>query len=131
MSEREGSGYSIPARGSAGARAPTTRWLGLLGLLLGEYLWISLSFDARPLVMRAGVSGVFGYLGIAAPLLVVMAASVYVLAGERLRADASALVLTHGQRAPLLPCVLVNLAGKTETYRLKDLFPKPFDVSYL
>src|ERR1022692_485566 len=27
--------------------------------------------------------------------------------------------------------VLVNLHGKTETYRLKDLFPKPFDVSYL
>jgi len=26
---------------------------------------------------------------------------------------------------------LVNLGGKTETYRLKDLFPKPFDVSYL
>ncbi|MCU1233468.1 MAG: cytidine deaminase [Candidatus Solibacter sp.] len=27
--------------------------------------------------------------------------------------------------------VLVNLAGKTETYNLKELFPKPFDVSYL
>ena len=27
--------------------------------------------------------------------------------------------------------VLVNLDGKSETYRLKDLFPKPFDVSYL
>ena len=27
--------------------------------------------------------------------------------------------------------VLVNLQGKIETYRLKDLFPKPFDVSYL
>jgi cytidine deaminase len=27
--------------------------------------------------------------------------------------------------------VLVNLAGKSETYQLKDLFPKPFDVSYL
>jgi cytidine deaminase len=27
--------------------------------------------------------------------------------------------------------VLVNPRGKTETYRLKDLFPKPFDVSYL
>jgi cytidine deaminase len=27
--------------------------------------------------------------------------------------------------------VLVNLRGKTETHRLKDLFPKPFDVSYL
>jgi len=27
--------------------------------------------------------------------------------------------------------ILVNPRGKTETYRLKDLFPKPFDVSYL
>src|ERR1022692_2770443 len=27
--------------------------------------------------------------------------------------------------------VLVNLHGKTETYQLQDLFPKPFDVSYL
>ena len=27
--------------------------------------------------------------------------------------------------------VLVNLRGKTETYHLKDLFPKPFDASYL
>src|SRR5437588_8217336 len=26
---------------------------------------------------------------------------------------------------------LVNLRGKTETYRLSDLFPKPFDVSFL
>ena len=26
---------------------------------------------------------------------------------------------------------LVNLHGKVETYRLKDLFPKPFDASYL
>jgi len=27
--------------------------------------------------------------------------------------------------------VLVNLQGKTESYHLKELFPKPFDVSYL
>src|SRR5436309_11873766 len=27
--------------------------------------------------------------------------------------------------------VLVNPHGKTETHRMKDLFPKPFDVSYL
>ena len=27
--------------------------------------------------------------------------------------------------------VLSNLQGKTETYQLKELFPKPFDVSYL
>ena len=30
-----------------------------------------------------------------------------------------------------VPVALVNLHGKTETYQLKDLFPKPFDVSYL
>ena len=30
-----------------------------------------------------------------------------------------------------VPLVLVNLHGKMETYQLKDLFPKPFDVSYL
>ena len=27
--------------------------------------------------------------------------------------------------------ILVNPRGKTETWQLKDLFPKPFDVSYL
>jgi len=27
--------------------------------------------------------------------------------------------------------VLANLGGKTESYRLKELFPKPFDGSYL
>jgi len=27
--------------------------------------------------------------------------------------------------------VLANPRGQTETHRLKDLFPKPFDVSYL
>ncbi len=27
--------------------------------------------------------------------------------------------------------ILANPRGKTESYRLKDLFPKPFDVSFL
>jgi hypothetical protein len=27
--------------------------------------------------------------------------------------------------------VLVNPRGKIETYRMRDLFPKPFDASYL
>ena len=27
--------------------------------------------------------------------------------------------------------VLANLHGKTETFRLKDLFPRPFDASFL
>jgi cytidine deaminase len=30
-----------------------------------------------------------------------------------------------------LEIILSNLHGKTDTYRLKDLFPKPFDVSFL
>ncbi len=30
-----------------------------------------------------------------------------------------------------LELTLVNLKGKTETLRLKDLFPRPFDASYL
>jgi cytidine deaminase len=30
-----------------------------------------------------------------------------------------------------VPVILVNLHGKTETYQLKDLFPKAFDASYL
>ena len=27
--------------------------------------------------------------------------------------------------------ILVNLQGKTESFRLKDLFPRPFDASFL
>ena len=30
-----------------------------------------------------------------------------------------------------IPIVLVNLRGASETHSLKELFPKPFDVSYL
>ena len=30
-----------------------------------------------------------------------------------------------------LEIILSNLHGKTDTYQLKDLFPKPFDVSFL
>jgi cytidine deaminase len=30
-----------------------------------------------------------------------------------------------------LEVTLVNLEGKTETFRLKDIFPRPFDASFL
>ena len=30
-----------------------------------------------------------------------------------------------------LELILVNLHGKTETHQLKDLFPRPFDASFL
>ena len=39
-----------------------------------------------------------------------------------------ALFSANAERVEL---VLVNLRGKTETYRLANLFPKPFDASYL
>ena len=30
-----------------------------------------------------------------------------------------------------VPVTLVNLGGKTETFQMKDLFPRPFDVSFI
>lgn len=30
-----------------------------------------------------------------------------------------------------VPVTLVNLSGKTETFQMKDLFPRPFDVSFI
>jgi exosortase E/protease (VPEID-CTERM system) len=65
----------------------TLRWLGPLGLLLGEYLLISLQFDALPLLHSAGWTHGFGHLGIAAPLAFVVATLGYVLAGDRVKRD--------------------------------------------
>ena len=61
--------------------------------------------------------------------------------------DIQAIAVVNDKGVPCSPCgacrqilwefcgdvelVLVNLRGKIETYQLKDLFPKPFDVSYL
>jgi exosortase E/protease (VPEID-CTERM system) len=65
----------------------TLRWLGPLGLLLAEYLWISLQFDALPLLHSAGWTHGFGHLGIAAPLAFVVATLGYVLAGDQVKRD--------------------------------------------
>ena len=64
---------------------PTLRWLGPLALLLAEYLWVTLQFDALPLLHSSGLSGEFGHLGIAAPLFLVGLAA-YLALGWR-RAD--------------------------------------------
>lgn len=69
------------------APLPMLRWLGPLGLLLGEYLLISLRFDALPLLHSAGWTHGFGHLGIAAPLAVVVATLGYVLAGDRVKSE--------------------------------------------
>jgi exosortase E/protease (VPEID-CTERM system) len=117
------------------------RWLGLLALLAGEYLWMSMRFDAQPLMLRAGVSGIFGYLGVAAPLFVVIAGAIYLLAGERLRADAALLVDAQRERVPLWPCLLVNLASYAGLYALtqsivalpleEDVLPTSWIVGWL
>jgi exosortase E/protease (VPEID-CTERM system) len=72
---------------SSTAPLPTLRWLGPLGLLLGEYLLISLQFDALPLLHSAGWTHGFGHLGIAAPLAFVVATLGYVLAGDRVKSE--------------------------------------------
>jgi exosortase E/protease (VPEID-CTERM system) len=65
----------------------TLRWLGPLGLLLGEYLLVSLQFDALPLLQSAGWTHGFGHLGIAAPLAFVVATLGYVLAGDQVKRE--------------------------------------------
>jgi exosortase E/protease (VPEID-CTERM system) len=62
------------------------RLLALSVLLVGEYLLISLLFDARALYGRAGISGVLGYLGDAATIALVVAAATLALMGPQLRA---------------------------------------------
>ena len=67
-------------------------WFGLwpLFLLVVEYAAVSLHFDVQPWLLASGVSRMtrgFGYLGIVAPLLVVVATMTYVLSGRMLRAE--------------------------------------------
>ena len=99
---------------SSYAPLSTLRWLGPLGLLLAEYLLITLQFDALPLLHSAGLSGSFGHLGIAAPLLLVVATVVYVLAGERFKRELAQAALAPApgwQVAGLLALNLASYAG--------------------
>lgn len=61
-------------------------------MLLVEYLAISVSFDAKPLFEATGVAKNFGYLGILAPGLVVIATITYVLLGPTFRRELSQLL---------------------------------------
>jgi exosortase E/protease (VPEID-CTERM system) len=80
----------LPAR----LRARLALWP--LGLLLAEYLWISVQFDALPLLESAGVAHGFGHLGILAPLLVVVATLTYILSGRALREQFAGLLAAPG-----------------------------------
>jgi exosortase E/protease (VPEID-CTERM system) len=62
------------------------RWALLGGLLIAEYLLVSLLFDAETLTERADFAWL-GYLGIIAPAAVVTAAVTWVVGGKALRAE--------------------------------------------
>jgi exosortase E/protease (VPEID-CTERM system) len=57
------------------------------GLLLVEYLWISLHFDALPLLAAGGLGGGLGHLGIIAPLFIVVATATYIASARSQRAE--------------------------------------------
>jgi exosortase E/protease (VPEID-CTERM system) len=76
------------------ASVPVNNWLGIwpLYLLLLEYLAISVGFDAKPLLEATGAAKRFGYLGILAPGLVVVATLSFVLSGPALRRELAQLI---------------------------------------
>jgi exosortase E/protease (VPEID-CTERM system) len=78
----------------SGLRARLSLWP--LALLLAEYLWISVQFDALPLLESAGVAHGFGHLGILAPLIVVVATLTYILSGRALRKQFAELLAAPG-----------------------------------
>jgi exosortase E/protease (VPEID-CTERM system) len=85
-----------------------------LALLLAEYLWISVQFDALPLLESAGVAHGFGHLGILAPLLVVVASLTYILSGRELRRQFAELIAAPGggaRRGLGLSINLVSFVG--------------------
>jgi len=87
-------------------------WLAIwpLYLLLLEYLAVSVHFDAKPLLAATGAARNLGYLGIAAPGLIVVATITYVLSGPRLRAELSQLLRRGEPLGPLRRAALgVNL----------------------
>jgi len=91
-----------PMGDASTAREPWGRLLALAGVVLGEYLLISVLFDAKTIASRAGWSWM-GSLGIAAPLLVFIAAAIWMQSGERLRVELSdALRLKRGPTWPFI-----------------------------
>jgi exosortase E/protease (VPEID-CTERM system) len=88
----------------------TLRWLGPLGLLLGEYLLISLQFDALPLLHSVGWTHGFGHLGIAAPLAFVVATLGYVLAGSRVKQEFAGELSRPARAWQVWSFLAVNLA---------------------
>jgi exosortase E/protease (VPEID-CTERM system) len=114
------------------ARRLRWRWLALLGLLLVEYVLITFSFDAVPLLRSAGLVGVVGYSGIVTPLAAVVATATFVLAGRSARAEAAQLIARHAAGMHPLPFVLVNVVSYYGFYTLTDtIVCRPFDAPAL
>jgi exosortase E/protease (VPEID-CTERM system) len=82
-----------------------------LALLLGEYLAISVHFDAKPLLASVGFAHGLGYLGLIAPLFVVVATAMYMLSGRALRGEIKAFLQTRPLAGPAQRIALiVNVA---------------------
>jgi exosortase E/protease (VPEID-CTERM system) len=96
--------------------APTRPWLlGLwpLGLLLLEYLAVSLHFDAQPLAEAAGFARGSAYLGLFAPLCLAVATATFMLSGRALRSE----LREYLQQVPLLgPARRIGLAVNAGCY---------------
>jgi exosortase E/protease (VPEID-CTERM system) len=69
--------------------------------LLLEYLAISLHFDAQPLAEAAGFARSSAYLGLIAPLFLVVATATFMLSGRALRSE----LREYLQRVPLFGAV--------------------------
>jgi exosortase E/protease (VPEID-CTERM system) len=93
------------------ANSMRAAWLWPPALLLAEYIWISVHFDALPLLESAGVAREFGHLGILAPLLVVVATVTYILSGRKLRTELAAHLDAANNRLRRAIGLAINLAS--------------------
>jgi len=92
----------------------------MAGLLLAEYLVLSLSYDALPLRMAPGALAVLGGLGSLAPVFAVVGAVVVALFGPRLRGAWDATVAAGSSRAGGWAWLVLHAAAFATLYALTD-----------
>ncbi len=93
------------------------RPLGALLILLVEYLIITLSFDAAPLLEQVGLWTGLGWMGLVGPGLIAFLTAVWILAGDSLR---EALRRSSGSRTGRLawPSLVLHLLSFAAFYVL-------------
>ena len=81
------------------------RPLGALLLFAAEYLAVSLSFDASPLLTQAGLRGGLGWMGLVGPAVIAFVTALWILGGASLR-DLLARVVASNDTRLFWPAVL-------------------------